>query len=49
MTSAIERRMKAKNRSATGDVVDHWNHVCHHPVPPAPFAKAFDIVFLQSP
>ncbi|KAH7920416.1 hypothetical protein BV22DRAFT_1039900 [Leucogyrophana mollusca] len=26
MTSAIERKMKAKNRTAAGDVVDHWNH-----------------------
>ncbi|KIM57452.1 hypothetical protein SCLCIDRAFT_1219510 [Scleroderma citrinum Foug A] len=31
MTSAIERRMKAKNRSATGDVVDHWNHYFFNP------------------
>ncbi|KAF9223371.1 hypothetical protein BS17DRAFT_135705 [Gyrodon lividus] len=26
MTHAIERRMKAKNRTAAGDLIDHWNH-----------------------
>lgn len=26
LTGAIEKRMKAKNRNAAGDVVDHWNH-----------------------
>jgi len=31
MTNAIEKRMKVKNRTAAGDVVDHWNHVRHHP------------------
>lgn len=32
MTGAIEKRMKAKNRSAAGDVVDHWNHVSISPM-----------------
>jgi hypothetical protein len=27
MTHAIEKKMKAKNRTAAGDLVDHWNHV----------------------
>ncbi|KAI6133450.1 hypothetical protein EDD17DRAFT_1553236 [Pisolithus thermaeus] len=26
MTHAIEQKMKSKNRTAAGDVVDHWNH-----------------------
>ncbi|KIJ62891.1 hypothetical protein HYDPIDRAFT_93790 [Hydnomerulius pinastri MD-312] len=26
MTHAIEKRMKSKNRTAAGDLVDHWNH-----------------------
>ncbi|EGN99217.1 hypothetical protein SERLA73DRAFT_182105 [Serpula lacrymans var. lacrymans S7.3] len=26
MTNAIERKMKTKNRTAAGDIVDHWNH-----------------------
>ncbi|KAG1722565.1 hypothetical protein EDB19DRAFT_1767292 [Suillus lakei] len=26
LTSAIEKRMKAKNRTAAGDVIDNWNH-----------------------
>lgn len=26
LTKAIENRMKTKNRSAAGDVIDHWNH-----------------------
>ncbi|KAF8840190.1 hypothetical protein BDN67DRAFT_968899 [Paxillus ammoniavirescens] len=26
MTYAIEKKMKAKNRTAAGDLVDHWNH-----------------------
>ncbi|KAG1738388.1 uncharacterized protein EDB91DRAFT_457841 [Suillus paluster] len=26
LTSAIERRMKAKNRNAAGDIIDHWNY-----------------------
>jgi len=26
MTHAIEKKMKAKNRTAAGDLVDHWNH-----------------------
>jgi hypothetical protein len=31
LTGAIEKRMKAKNRNAAGDVVDHWNHVSIRP------------------
>ncbi|KIK97009.1 hypothetical protein PAXRUDRAFT_825344 [Paxillus rubicundulus Ve08.2h10] len=26
MTHAIEKKMKAKNRTAAGDLIDHWNH-----------------------
>ncbi|KAG2348066.1 hypothetical protein BDR05DRAFT_926913 [Suillus weaverae] len=26
LTGAIEKRMKARNRNAAGDVIDHWNH-----------------------
>ncbi|KAI6099759.1 hypothetical protein F5141DRAFT_1143415 [Pisolithus sp. B1] len=26
MTHAIEQKMKSKNRTAAGDIVDHWNH-----------------------
>jgi hypothetical protein len=26
MTNAIERKMKTKNRTAAGDLVDNWNH-----------------------
>lgn len=32
MTSAIEKRMKAKNRGAAGDVIDNWNHVSISPM-----------------
>ncbi|KAL4062904.1 hypothetical protein V8B97DRAFT_1640230 [Scleroderma yunnanense] len=31
MTFAIEKRMKARNRTAAGDVVDHWNHYFFNP------------------
>lgn len=27
MTWLIEKRMEKKNRTAAGDIVDHWNHV----------------------
>lgn len=32
MTAAIEKRMKAKNRGAAGDVIDNWNHVSISPM-----------------
>ena len=32
MTSGIEKKMKAKNRGAAGDVVDTWNHVSISPM-----------------
>jgi len=31
LTSAIGSKMKAKNRNAAGDVVDHWNYVSISP------------------
>ncbi|KAF9238518.1 hypothetical protein BU15DRAFT_88360 [Melanogaster broomeanus] len=41
MTNAIERKMKSKNRSAAGDVVDHWNHYFFGP-------RRMEVVLCQS-